>query len=114
MDVASTREDEVARALASRSFSRHVAFDDIGALDVEAMGLIRQSVIRVWEDAGSPPGALHRAATLGTELPRLIAEDKASAGLQAEGVSRAREIALAEQASAFLTALAAEIDTPPQ
>lgn len=112
MDVATTRDDDLARALASRAFSRHVAVDAIGALDAEAIGLIREAVLQVWQDAGSPPGAVLRAAVLGAELARLIAEDQAPADLETEGISREREIVLAEQASAFLAALAAEIDAP--
>src|SRR5699024_6037081 len=81
MDVATTRDEEVARTLASRAFSRHMAFDAIGSVDAEAMDLIRQAVLRAWERAGSPPGALRRAAVLSAELPRLIAENQAPADL---------------------------------
>ncbi|MGC3021918.1 MULTISPECIES: hypothetical protein [unclassified Brevibacterium] len=113
MDVATTRDEEVARTLASRAFSRHMAFDAIGSVDAEAMDLIRQAVLRAWEQAGSPPGALRRAAVLSAELPRLIAENQAPADLETEGISRERETVVAEQASALLAVLAAEIDPAP-
>lgn len=113
MDFATAQEDEVARTLAGRAFSRHMAFDSIGALDAEGAGLIRQTLIRTWEQAGSPAGALRRAAILSAELPRLVTENQTPADLKAAGVSHEREIAIAEQASVFLAALAAEVDTVP-
>lgn len=113
MDFETAQDDEVARALARKSFSHHVMFDDLGPLDAEAMGLIREAVTRVWEDAGSPPGAVRRATILSAELPRLLAEDEDVDTLEASGVSRDRQITLAEKADAFLIALAAEIDAAP-
>lgn len=110
MDFESARDDEVARALARKSFSSHVMRDGLGPLDDEAMRLIREAVMRVWEHAGSPPGAVHRATILSAELPRLIAEDEDVDSLEAEGVSRDRQITLAKKADAFLISLAVEVD----
>lgn len=113
MDFATARDEEVARNLASRAFSRHMGFDSIGALDAEGANVLRQGIVRAWEQAGSPAGVLRRAAVLCAELPRLVAENQLPADLEAEGISREREIVLAEQASAFLARLAAEVDAAP-
>lgn len=99
--------------LATRAFSRYVGLGSIGPLDAETTDVIRGSVLRAWQQAGSPPGALRQAAELSAELVRLIAEDKCPDALETEGVPRAEQVARAEQATAFLTALAAGIDTPP-
>lgn len=112
MDFAASRDEEVARALTRKSFSAHVMFDQIGSLDEEAMTLIRAAVMRVWGEAGFPPGAVRQATALSAELARLISADEDASALEDEGVSRDRQIALAEQASAFLIALAAEVDSP--
>lgn len=113
MDSATARAEEVARDLASRAFSRHMGLDSIGALDAEGVDVIRQGIIRTWEQAGSPAGALHRAAVLSAELPRLVVENQLPADLETAGSSRESEIAMAEQTSAFLSALADEVDTAP-
>lgn len=101
--------DEVAQSLARKAFARHVMWLDLGPMDAQARESIRESLVQVWEEAGSPPGAFSRAAILGAELPRLIAEDNGDS-LEHEGVSRAQQIACAEDSSAFLTSLATEID----
>lgn len=111
MDFETAQNDEVAQALARKSFSYHVMFDELGPLDDEATGRIREAVTRVWEDAGSPPGAVRRATVLSAQLPRLIARDEDADALAVEGVSRERQVTLAEKADAFLISLAAEIDT---
>lgn len=113
MELAATRQEDVARALASKSFSAHVMFDQIGSLDDEAMELIRARIMQVWGEAGFPPGAMRRATALSAELARLIADDEDASALEAEGIRHDRQIALAEQASAFLVALAAEVDNAP-
>lgn len=113
MDFATARDEEVVRNLASRAFSRHGGFDSIGALDTEGADVLRQSIVRAWEQAGSPVGVLHRAAVLCAELPRLVAENQLPVDLETAGISREREIALAKQASVFLAAIAAEVDTAP-
>ncbi len=113
MDPATARDEKIARNLASWAFSQHMGLDSIGALDAEGVDVIREGIIRAWEQAGSPAGALRRAAILSAELPRLVAENEVPADLKAADVSRESEIAMAEQVSAFLTALADEGDTAP-
>jgi len=105
-------EDTVARALATKSYSAHLTLDQLGTLDKETMGIIRDRILRVWQDAGQPPGAMRRAGELGQELARRVARDPGTGELAAEGISHAREIAIADQAAAFLVDLATELDTP--
>lgn len=113
MDFETARNDEVAQALARKSFSYHVMFDEIGPLDDEATDRIREALTRLWEDAGSPPGAVRRATVLSAQLPQRIADDEDADALAVEGVSRERQVTLAERADAFLISLAAEIDQQP-
>lgn len=108
-----TPGEQTARTLVTRAFSQYVALGSIGPLDAETTEVTRGSVVGAWQQAGSPPGALRQAAELSADLARLIAEDKCPDALETEGVSRAEQIARAEQATAFLTALAAEIEAPP-
>lgn len=109
MNVGRLGGDEVAQSLARKAFARHVMWLELGPIDAQAKESIREALVQFWEEAGSPPGAFSQAAMLGAELPRLIAEDD-DVALEHEGVSRAQQIACAEDSSAFLTSLATEID----
>lgn len=110
MDSTVARQDEVARALATKSFSAHVMFDQIGASDDEAADGIKSSIMRVWRRAGCPAGALHRATELSAQLALMIGDEDAAA-FEAEGVTHERQVALAQRATAFLVAMAEDIDT---
>ena len=105
------RGDEVARALATKAFSAHVMFDQIGASDDEAADGIRSSIMRVWRTAGCPVGALHRATELCAQLSLMI-DDEDTSPLESQGVSHEREVALAQRATAFLVAMAEDLDPP--
>ena len=112
MSFTTEPDDAVARALATKSYSAHLSFDQLGSLDDETMDLIRDSILDIWHRAGQSSAAMHRAGELSKELAQRVARDPGNPDLADEGISHAREIALADQASAFLIDLATEVDAP--
>ena len=104
-------DDEVARSLARKAFAYHVMALALGPV---SGANIRDTLLMVWEDAGSPAGAFSRAAVLARELPDRIAEGEPGSPLDQENVPREQQVAIAKQSSAFLDILAREFeDVPP-
>jgi len=100
-------DDEVARSLARKAFAYHMMSIELGPMSGAS---IRDTLLMVWQDAGSPPGAFTRAARVAVTLVERMAESDEDDPLRELGVSREQQIAIARQSAAFLTTLAHELE----
>ncbi|RQP09131.1 MAG: hypothetical protein EAS51_12495 [Microbacteriaceae bacterium] len=109
MDDTADLSDEVARSLARKAFAYHMMSIELGPMSGAS---IRDTLLMVWQDAGSPPGAFTRAARVAAILVDRMAESDEDEDdpLRGLGVSREQQIAIAQQGAAFLTTLARELE----